>query len=97
MVHPDDIVIDEWDINSSNLGESMEKAQVLEPALQDQLKSHMQGMKPRPSIYFPEFIAANQVKFLEILFLVFFDPSNEVYFDFEFYASVALRMRYIMT
>lgn len=62
MVHPDDICVDGWDISSNNLAESMERAQVLEPALQEQLKSHMQGMKPRPSIYFPEFIADNQVK-----------------------------------
>nr|XP_023023516.1 inositol-3-phosphate synthase 1-A [Leptinotarsa decemlineata] len=60
MVHPDDIVIDGWDISSANLAESVERAQVLEPALQQQLKEQMQQMKPRPSIYIPEFIAANQ-------------------------------------
>ncbi|KAJ8928053.1 hypothetical protein NQ314_019423 [Rhamnusium bicolor] len=38
----------------------MERAQVLEPVLQQQLKPHLIGLKPRPSIYFPEFIAANQ-------------------------------------
>lgn len=62
MVHPDDMVVDGWDISSNNLAESMERAQVLEPALQEQLKPHMQGMKPKPSIYFSDFIAANQVK-----------------------------------
>lgn len=64
MVHPDDIVVDGWDINTRNLAESMERAQVLEPALQEQLKPHMQEMIPKPSIYFPDFIAANQVKVL---------------------------------
>lgn len=62
MVHPDDIAVDGWDISSRNLAESMERAQVLEPALQEQLKPHMQKLKPRPSIYIPDFIAANQVK-----------------------------------
>ncbi|KAJ8923453.1 hypothetical protein NQ315_002012 [Exocentrus adspersus] len=59
-VHPDDIVIDGWDISSYNLADSMERAQVLEPALQQQLKPLMQSLKPKPSIYFQEFIAANQ-------------------------------------
>ncbi|KAJ8982551.1 hypothetical protein NQ317_005553 [Molorchus minor] len=59
-VHPDDIVIDGWDISNYNLYESMERAQVLEPALIQQLKPHMIGMKPRPSVYYPHFIAANQ-------------------------------------
>lgn len=63
MVHPDDILVDGWDISQLNLAESMERAQVLEPILQQQLKSHMKNMKPRPSIYIPEFIAANQVIF----------------------------------
>ncbi|CAH1116300.1 unnamed protein product [Phaedon cochleariae] len=60
MIHPDDIIIDGWDISSMDLIESMERAQVLEHTLQQQLKQHMKGMKPRPSIYIPEFIAANQ-------------------------------------
>lgn len=61
MVHPDDIVIDGWDISANNLADSMERAQVLEPGLQEQLKPVMKVMKPRASIYIPEFIAANQV------------------------------------
>ncbi|XP_072393904.1 uncharacterized protein Inos [Diabrotica undecimpunctata] len=60
MVDPDDIVIGGWDISSANLAESMERAQVLEPMLQQQLKPHMQTLKPKPSVYIPEFIAANQ-------------------------------------
>ena len=38
----------------------MERAQVLEWDLQRQLKPHLEKLKPRPSIYCPDFIAANQ-------------------------------------
>uniref|UniRef100_A0A8D0CHX1 inositol-3-phosphate synthase n=2 Tax=Scleropages formosus TaxID=113540 RepID=A0A8D0CHX1_SCLFO len=60
MVHPNDIVFDGWDISSLDLGRAMERAQVLDWALQEQLRPHMEQLKPRPSIYIPEFIAANQ-------------------------------------
>lgn len=40
----------------------MRKAQVLELALQDQVYDKLAEMKPRPSIYDPDFIAANQVR-----------------------------------
>lgn len=60
MVHPNDIVFDGWDISSMNLADSMERAQVIDYDLQRQLKPHMESMKPRPSVYFPDFIAANQ-------------------------------------
>lgn len=43
-----------------NIADSMQRAQVLDYNLQVQLKPHMQAMKPRPSIYIPDFIAANQ-------------------------------------
>jgi len=43
-----------------NLGSAMERAQVLDWALQEQLRPYMSSLKPRPSIYIPEFIAANQ-------------------------------------
>lgn len=52
--------MDGWDISSSNLAEAVERAQVLEPSLQQQLKSQLVGLKPRASIYDPDFIAANQ-------------------------------------
>jgi len=38
----------------------MRRAEVLDWPLQEQLWPHMEKMKPRPSIYIPEFIAANQ-------------------------------------
>ncbi|MBN3284734.1 INO1A synthase, partial [Polyodon spathula] len=60
MVHPNDIVFDGWDISSLDLAAAMERAQVLDWSLQQQLRPHMEKLKPRPSIYFPEFIAANQ-------------------------------------
>ena len=49
-----------WDISSMDLGSAMERAQVFDWSLQEQLRPHMSGLKPRPSIYFPDFIAANQ-------------------------------------
>ncbi|XP_065555609.1 inositol-3-phosphate synthase 1 [Lathamus discolor] len=60
MVHPNDIVFDGWDISSLNLAEAMRRAEVLDWPLQEQLWPHMEKMKPRASIYIPEFIAANQ-------------------------------------
>jgi myo-inositol-1-phosphate synthase len=64
MVNPDDIIVDGWDISSFNLGDAMKRAQVLDVNLQDQLYKKMSQIKPRPSIYDPDFIAANQVRFL---------------------------------
>ncbi|RVE57359.1 hypothetical protein OJAV_G00215430 [Oryzias javanicus] len=60
MVHPNNIVFDGWDISSMDLGRAMERAQVLDWSLQEQLRPYMTCLKPRPSIYIPEFIAANQ-------------------------------------
>uniref|UniRef100_A0A8C4Q148 inositol-3-phosphate synthase n=1 Tax=Eptatretus burgeri TaxID=7764 RepID=A0A8C4Q148_EPTBU len=60
MVHPNDIVFDGWDISSMDLASAMERACVLDWGLQQQLKPHMAAMRPRPSIYRPDFIAANQ-------------------------------------
>ncbi|KAI4495521.1 hypothetical protein M0802_008735 [Mischocyttarus mexicanus] len=60
MVHPNDIEIDGWDISSMNLADAMERAQVLDINLQKQLKPFMIHIKPRKSIYYPDFIASNQ-------------------------------------
>ncbi|XP_049495380.1 inositol-3-phosphate synthase 1 [Panthera uncia] len=60
MVAPDDLVFDGWDISSANLAEAMRRAQVLDWGLQEQLWPHMESLRPRPSVYIPEFIAANQ-------------------------------------
>ena len=60
MVHPNDLVIGGWDISAMNLADAMDRAAVLEPALKEQVKKEMAQLKPLPSIYYPDFIAANQ-------------------------------------
>ena len=60
MVHPNDIEVDGWDISSMNLADAMERARVFDYSLQKQLRPHLERMVPRPSIYCPDFIAANQ-------------------------------------
>ncbi|PFH58242.1 hypothetical protein XA68_13991 [Ophiocordyceps unilateralis] len=60
MVHPDDLVIGGWDISGMDLAHAMDRAQVLEPALKAQVRKEMAAMVPLPSIYYPDFIAANQ-------------------------------------
>ncbi|KAL8770646.1 MAG: hypothetical protein Q9209_003714 [Squamulea sp. 1 TL-2023] len=60
MVHPNDLVIGGWDISGMNLAQAMDRAAVLEPTLKNMIKKEMAEMKPLPSIYYPDFIAANQ-------------------------------------
>ena len=60
MVHPNDIVLGGWDISSLNLGDAMARAKVIDYQLQEKLRPYMQQMIPLPSIYAPDFIAANQ-------------------------------------
>ena len=60
MLHPNDLAIGGWDISSMNLADAMDRAQVLEPSLKAQVRKTMTQMKPLPSIYYPDFIAANQ-------------------------------------
>ncbi len=60
MVNPVDLVIGGWDISSRNLAEAMVRAQVLDYDLQRQLIPHLEGLKPLPSIYCPDYIALNQ-------------------------------------
>lgn len=60
MVHPNDLVIGGWDISSMNLSQAMDRAGVLEPTLKALVRKEMAEMKPLPSIYYPDFIAANQ-------------------------------------
>jgi myo-inositol-1-phosphate synthase len=60
MVNPNDVVWGGWDINNMNLGDAMKRSKVLEYDLQQKLYSHMKKIVPLPSIYFPDFIAANQ-------------------------------------
>jgi len=60
MVHPNDLVIGGWDISGMNLADAMDRAAVLEPSLKSLVRKEMADMKPLPSIYYPDFIAANQ-------------------------------------
>ncbi len=57
---PNQIVIGGWDISKHNLAEAMDRAQVLEPDLKDKLRPVMVHMVPLPSVYYRDFIAANQ-------------------------------------
>jgi myo-inositol-1-phosphate synthase len=61
MVHPNDLVLGGWDISGLPLDKAMARAEVLPWDLQQQLTGHMANLgKPLPSIYYPDFIAANQ-------------------------------------
>lgn len=60
FVSPNDFVVTGWDINDANLYEAMVRSQVLEFDLQQKLKSDMSQLRPLPSVYYPDFIAANQ-------------------------------------
>lgn len=60
MVHPNDLVIGGWDISGMNLAQAMDRAAVLEPTLKAMIKKEMSEMIPLKSIYYPDFIAANQ-------------------------------------
>lgn len=60
ITNPNDIAVTGWDISKMNLADAMNRAQVLDPDLRRQLKGAMSKMVPMPSIYAPDFIAANQ-------------------------------------
>lgn len=60
MADPNKIVVGGWDISSANLAQAMKRAEVLEYDLQQKLAPEMEKLKPLPSIYYEDFIAANQ-------------------------------------
>ncbi|KAF4621181.1 hypothetical protein D9613_001130 [Agrocybe pediades] len=61
MVHPNDLVLGGWDISGLPMDKAMERSKVLDYDLQRQVAPHMAKLgKPLPSIYYPDFIAANQ-------------------------------------
>lgn len=60
MVNPNDLVIGGWDINNANLFAAAKRAQVLEPALINQLQSELSAITPMPGVYDKEFVASNQ-------------------------------------
>lgn len=60
MVNPSELIVSGWDISCMNLGDAMIRAKVIDYDLQQKLMPHMINMKPLPSIYYEDFIAANQ-------------------------------------
>ncbi|KAI0302321.1 hypothetical protein B0F90DRAFT_1713916 [Multifurca ochricompacta] len=61
MVHPNDLVLGGWDISGVPLDAAMKRAAVLEWDLQRQVAPYMKEFgTPLPSIYYPDYIAANQ-------------------------------------
>eukprot|EP01041_Mallomonas_annulata_P002136 gene2136-4167_t len=60
MVNPNDFVIGGWDISSLNLAEAMQRSKVIDYNLQQQLIPYLSSIIPLPSIYYEDFIAANQ-------------------------------------
>lgn len=61
LVHPNDLVLGGWDISGLPMDAAMKRAKVLDYDLQRQVAPLMAELdKPLPSIYYPDFIAANQ-------------------------------------
>ncbi|CAD6889143.1 unnamed protein product [Tilletia controversa] len=60
MVHPNDFVLGGWDISGLPLDKAMARAKVLDFDLQTKVAEEMSTMTPLPSVYYPDFIAANQ-------------------------------------
>lgn len=60
MVHPNDLVLGGWDISGAPMDKAMARAKVLDYDLQRQVAPMMAEMQPLPSVYYPDFIAANQ-------------------------------------
>ncbi|CAL1711718.1 unnamed protein product [Somion occarium] len=61
MVHPNDLVLGGWDISGLPMDKAMHRAEVLDWDLQRQVAPHIAALgSPLPSIYYPDFIAANQ-------------------------------------
>jgi myo-inositol-1-phosphate synthase len=60
LVNPNDLIVSGWDINGADLQQAAKRAQVLEYDLQQKLGPTLKQYKPLKSIYYPDFIAANQ-------------------------------------
>lgn len=69
MVNPSDIVLGGWDISACNLAQAMERAAVLDYDLQRQVAPHMEGLKPLPAVFSPDFVAANQMERADNIFV----------------------------
>lgn len=60
LVDPNDLVIGGWDISSLNIGDAMKRAAVYDYDFQQVMYPYLKDMHPLPSIYYPDYIAANQ-------------------------------------
>lgn len=60
LVNPTELILTGWDISNLNLYDSCYRAQVLEPALIDQLKDDLENMTPLKAVFNPNYIASNQ-------------------------------------
>lgn len=60
MMDPSSFIVHGWDINNSNMAEAIERSQVLQYDLIQNLKPFVEKTRPMPSIYYPDFIALNQ-------------------------------------
>jgi myo-inositol-1-phosphate synthase len=61
MVHPNDLVLGGWDISGMPMDKAMARAEVLPWDLQRQVAPYMAELgSPLPSLYYPDYIAANQ-------------------------------------
>ncbi|ODQ57863.1 hypothetical protein WICANDRAFT_56323 [Wickerhamomyces anomalus NRRL Y-366-8] len=70
LVNPNDLIVSGWDINGENLQNAAKRAKVLSYDLQSQLGSTLSKYKPLKSIYYPDFIAANQEERADNIFNV---------------------------
>lgn len=59
-VNPVDLEVSGWDISDKNLYEAAQRSCVLEPTLLEQLKPHLENIRPLKAALNPDFIAANQ-------------------------------------
>lgn len=76
FVNPNNLVVDGWDISSMKLDDAMKRAKVLDVDLQRQLYPYIDKIKPKSSIYYPDFIALNQKERADNVFNV--DSNGEV-------------------
>lgn len=60
LIEPNDFIIGGWDINNANLYDAMNRAEVLDYDLKEKLRGDLSKIVPLPSVYYPDFIAANQ-------------------------------------
>lgn len=70
LVNPSDLIVGGWDISGADLEVAAKRAQVLEFDLQQKLGPTLRNYKPFKSIYYPDFIAANQEERADNIFNV---------------------------